>query len=166
MERQEIPIRFADLRRLAGTVPAHIVERVGEQLPAFDTRIEDDWGCTGDDLVELLEEFSKIFRVDVENFDFTGLIRPEGLDPVVAIWFFPLVAYFLVGWLLKTLVGLLSWPFDSQVANRLWQRPVPAFWRPADATAQPKPLNIGDFVASAAVGQFVRREQVYFRLVR
>ncbi|MGI4741150.1 MAG: DUF1493 family protein [Janthinobacterium lividum] len=161
MERQEILIRFADLRRLAVAVPAYITERVDEQSPSFKTRIEDDLGCSGDDMVELLEKFSKTYYVDVANFDFTGLISPEGGDVLGCLL---AAAYFLVGWLLKTLAGLLCWPFDSQLAQHLWQQHVPAFWRPANA--QPKPLNIGDFVASAAVGQFVRREQVYFRLVR
>jgi len=119
MERQEILIRFADLRRLACSMPAYIVERVGvdEQLPSLNARIEDDLGCMGADMLELLEEFSESFHVDVANFDFTGLISPEGLDSLGCLLALPLAAYFLIGWLLKTVAGLLCWPFDKPISQ-------------------------------------------------
>jgi|GEM_PF-3409836 len=167
MERQEILIRFADLRRLASDVPSFLGRRSGETTtPSLRTELENELSIAGYDLVEAITEFAEAYRIDVAAFDFRGLISPEGIDSWDTIWFFPLAAYFLAGWLLKTVVSLLCWPFDSQLARRIWQQQVPAFWQSAASQSQPKPLNIGDFVASAAVGQFVRREQVYFRLVR
>ncbi len=167
MERQEIPIRFADLRQLASAVPAHLAQYIGEtKVPALRAELENELGVTGDDLVETITEFLEKYRVDIGAFNFTGLISPEGVDFIATLLFLPAALYFLVGWLLKTVAGLLCWPFDSHLGRRIWQQQVPAFWRPADGQSQPKALAIGDFVASAAVGQFVRREQVYFRLVR
>ncbi len=167
MERQEIPIRFAELRRLATAIPAYLAERSGETtVPTLRTELENELSLTGDDLVETITEFADAYRVDVMAFDFTGLISPEGMDAVAPLFCLLAMIYFLVGWLLKTAVALFCWPFNHHLARRIWQQQVPAFWRAAAEQAQPKALTIGDFVASAAVGQFVRREQVYFRLVR
>lgn len=165
MERQEIPIHFADLRQLAGSVPTYIAEKVGERtVPTLQNEIENGFGIAGLDTESLILQFSETYRVDLTAFDFTGLISPKGLDSTGCVLALPLAAYFLAGWLLKTAASLLCWPLDKHLAKRIWQWQVPAFWRPAKS--QPKPLVVGDFVASAAVGQFVRREQVYFRLVR
>lgn len=166
MERQEIPIRFAELRQLTETVPTYLAQKVGVRAtPLLKAGLEYEFGIAGLDTESLLLEFAETYRVDVTAFDFTGLISPEGPDLWDTIWFFPLATYLLTGWLLRTVVVLLCWPFNRHLAQRIWQQQLPRFWRSADGQAQPKALTIGDFVASAAVGRFVRREQVYFRLV-
>jgi acyl carrier protein len=49
----------------------------------LDTRIGEDLGVDGDDAVELLEEYSKRFSVDISNFPFNEYFGPEvGSNPI------------------------------------------------------------------------------------
>lgn len=167
MGKQEIPVRFADLRRLARSVPAYLAERAGETIvPTLRTELEEGLSLYGDDTVETITGFARTYHVEIVEFDFTGLISPEGTDLAAFLLFLLQFAYPLVGSLLKAVLSLLCWPIASHLAKRIWQQQLPRFWPPANEHSQPDALTIGDFVASAAVGRFVRREQVCFQLVR
>ena len=134
-----------------------------ELPPSLKVRIEDDLGLIGNDLAELLEEFSETYHVDIANFDFTGLISPEGLNSLGCALAVPMSFYWLTAWLLKTMVAGLGWPLDNSLARRIWQWPIPL---PTFGASDRLPaLTVGDFVASAAAGHFVQRAQVRFRLV-
>jgi hypothetical protein len=163
MEQLEVPIRFADLRRLAETVPIFLAKKVGVRTaPSLRAELEYALAIAGLDTELLLLEFAETYGVDITAFDFTDLLLPDGPDLLDTLLFFPIVACLLVGWLLNILRTLLSELFPANL-TQLIERQSFTLW-------QPKPqrplLTIGDFVASAAVGRFVRREQVYFRLLR
>lgn len=44
---------------------------------APETLVEDDLGCTGDDALDLITDFSREFRVDLEDFRFDFHFGPE-----------------------------------------------------------------------------------------
>ena len=165
MERQEIPIRYAELRHLANTVPASLAYSVGvEDAVNLRTAIEDDFGIVGLDTEMLLVEFGKKYQVDLTNFDFTGLITPEPnfIDSGDLIRLLLLIP----AWFIKAALALVCWPFNHSCAMVIWKTSLrktlltsPAFSPPAQV------LRVGDFVASAAAGYFVKREQVRFVLV-
>ncbi|MCH7499446.1 MAG: DUF1493 family protein [Nitrospinae bacterium] len=49
----------------------------------LDTRIGEDLGVDGDDAVEVLEEYSKRFSVDISSFPFNDYFGPEvGFNPL------------------------------------------------------------------------------------
>jgi len=164
MELPEILVRFADLQRLAETVPIFLAHKAGVQTaPALRAEMEYALAIAGLDTELLLLEFAEAYEVDLTAFDFTGALLPDGPDLLDTLFFFPLLAYLLVSGLLKAVRAGLGWPSATGWARRSGRQRAPAFWQ----SAPPTPLlTIGDFVASAAVGRFVRREQVRFRLVR
>ena len=45
------------------------------------TRIGEDLGVDGDDAVELLLEYSRIFKVDLSEFKYDEYFGPEGCNP-------------------------------------------------------------------------------------
>lgn len=48
------------------------------KLPISDkTLLEDDLGITGDDAVELIENFGEKFKVDISNFKFNSYFNSE-----------------------------------------------------------------------------------------
>lgn len=163
MEQQEIPIRFANLRRLAGTAPVFLAKKAGVRAaPALRAELEYALAITGLDTELLLLEFAEAYGVDITAFDFTDLLLPDGPNLLDMLLFFPGVVYLLVGWLLKLLKNPLNKSFPRSLAQGIAQQTATS-WPPKP---QQPLLTIGDFVASAAVGRFVRRGQVLFRLVR
>ena len=42
-----------------------------------ETLIEDDLGVTGDDGVDLIKEYSEIFKVDISHFEYSKYFHPE-----------------------------------------------------------------------------------------
>jgi len=50
---------------------------VDENQIHYQTSIEDDLGVTGDDAEELVIEFSKIFKVNIDKFSFNKYFYPE-----------------------------------------------------------------------------------------
>ena len=176
MEREEISVRFADLRRAVETVPAYVRELSGVDEPlTLRTAIEDDLGMIGLDTEELLVGFGKQFRVDLTRFDFTGLISPESTgNPLVALLVLLYLALWLLGWVANGVAALCWAPFNWAKARLMLEGGVDA---PTTVVrellfpeARPRPtsqiLTIGDFVASAATGYFVKRERVRFILAR
>jgi hypothetical protein len=163
MEQKEIVIYFADLRRLAETVPVFLAKQVGARAtPALRAELEYALAITGLDTELLLLEFAEAYGVDITAFDFNDVLLPDGPDLLDTLLFFPVVIWLLVGGLLKILGNPLSRLFPARLAQRMEQQL--ATIRPPKSR-QPL-LTIGDFVASAAAGRFVRREQVYFQLRR
>ncbi|MDB5267001.1 MAG: hypothetical protein JWP58_41 [Hymenobacter sp.] len=173
MEREEITVRFADLRRAVETVPAYVQELsgVGEPL-TLRTAIEDDLGMIGLDTEELLRTFGQQFRVDLTRFDFTGLISPEpGGNPLVVLLLLLYVALWLLAWVANGIAALCWAPFSLVRARRMLQAGIgalPPVVQSLSPAARPWPtaqvLTVGDLVASAATGYFVKRERVRFVL--
>jgi hypothetical protein len=163
---ETIEVRFADLRRAAEQVPAFVQQQLGcEVEQGLATSIEDDMGSYGLDTIELLESFAAQFTVDVTGFDFTGLITPESRgNPLNLIVFLLFIAVYAIAWTTKSVIGLVYWPFNPKAAIRLITEPIGNPF-----ASKPKPrhdiLTVGDFVASAAAGHFVKRERVRFVLV-
>ncbi|UOQ51525.1 DUF1493 family protein [Hymenobacter cellulosivorans] len=169
---ETIEVRFTDLRRMAMQVLAFVETQLAcEAQERLRTSIEDDMGSYGDDTVELLENFAKQFNVDVTKFDFTGFISPEGFEdgnPLHLIVFLLFISVYAVAWATKLMMGLTYLPFNPKAAISLIKVPIGNPFAPTHAL-HPKSrhdtLTIGDFVASAAAGRFVKRERVRFVLV-
>ncbi|UOR07056.1 DUF1493 family protein [Hymenobacter aerilatus] len=165
MTRPEIPIRFADLRRLVREVPPYLSDFVGVKNEAWTLRtaVEDDWGVAGLDTEQLLLAFGKKYRVDLAKFDFTGYITPDDLPPWQACLSSVLLPSLLFLWLIKTAVAGLCWLFNRSWTSAIWRFSLTGiFTKPRPYT---EVLTTGDFVASAAAGQFVKRERVRFVLI-
>ncbi len=175
MEPEEITLRFGDLRRAVQTVPAYVQELSGVDEPlTLRTAIEDDLGMVGLDTEALLLDFGKQYQVDLTRFDFTGFIGPEPtVNPLILL--LPLyAALFLLAWLANG-VAALGWaPFNLARARLMLKAGVGAPATTARALlfpdARPRTaaevLTVGDLVASAAAGYFVKRERVRFVLAR
>jgi len=168
MQRQEVFIRFTDLRLLASTVPPYLAKKVGvDEMLTLRTAVEDDFGLAGLDTESLLLEFGEEYQVDLSQFDFTGFISSEGFNSNIEefIGAIILLLAFAV-WLCKVFIAALCWPFSKSIALSIREFGVLDFL----AVRKPRPLHevltTGDFVASAAVGQFVKREQVRFTLLK
>jgi hypothetical protein len=168
MERQEVFARFADLRRLASTIPPYLAKQVGvDETPTLRTTVEDDFGLAGLDTESLIIEFSEKYQVDLSQFDFTGFISSEGPDSIIG-GYIAVIAMLLVFpvWLCKLLIALLFWPFSKSMATSISEFSTIGFF----SSHKPRPLSevltTGDFVASAALGRFVKREQVRFTFVK
>ncbi|WP_162910556.1 DUF1493 family protein [Hymenobacter oligotrophus] len=167
---ETIEVRFADLRRAAEQVTAFVEKQLGcEAEYGLRTGVEEDMGSAGLDTEQLLCEFSEQFRVDVSKFDFTGFISPEGFqDGGTPLWiilglFF--LAVYVIAWTTKFLIGAIYWPFNPKAATSFINEPIgnPFHSTPAPPRkSQHDILTIGDFVASAAAGYFVKRERVRF----
>jgi hypothetical protein len=55
LERQQVTIRFADLRHLATAIPPYLAQKVGvAATPALSTAIEDDFRMAGLDTESFL----------------------------------------------------------------------------------------------------------------
>ena len=177
MEHQEITIRFADLRRAAETVPAYVRETLGvdEQVTLY-TAIEDDLGIVGLDMQELLFDFSKKYQIDLLQFDFTGCISPEPTgDMLLPVLLLPLFAMlFLLAWAANVIAALCCAPFSLSRAPLMLRAGIGDPFTIAREllfpNMRPRPaaqiLTVGDFVASAATGYFVKRERVRFALAK
>jgi hypothetical protein len=171
---ETIEIRSANLRRAAEQVPAFIEKLLGcEADHGLRTSVEEDMGSAGLDTEELILSFSKQFDVDISRFDFTGFISAEpGVDvnPLYGLVLLFMLAVCVVGWATKFLIGVVYWPFNPKAAAALIQEPIGNPFASTTASV-PVPccrqdsLTIGDFVASAAAGHFVKREQVRFVLI-
>lgn len=161
-------ISFTTLRQLANAIPAYLAERTGnESIPPLRAGAENELGIAGLDTESLLLEFAETYQVDLSSFDFTEFIGNEPvLDFSESLLDCLKGVYLLAAWLGKVAVVLLSWPFATAWARRIWQEPLKWFWLSPTQHPTARVLTIGDFVASAAVGRFVLREQVCFRLVR
>lgn len=167
LERQQVIIRFADLRQVATAVPRYITEKLGVAgRPALSTAMEDDFGVADLDMASLLLEFGADYHVDLTKFNFTGF-RSGSPTWGGCLLFFPKVLLLLSGWFAKAIVALFSWPGSAWRAKEIWPLPALSLWFPARVPAK-RPLSevltVGDFVASAALGHFVKREQVRFVL--
>ncbi|MBC6609674.1 DUF1493 family protein [Hymenobacter sp. BT507] len=160
MDRPEIVVRFADLRRLACEVPPFLADFVGVKNEPWTLRtaVEDDWGVAGLDTEELLLAFGEKYRVDLTKFDFTDFISPEGISSWPGFLVTILLPILLSLWLIKTAVASLCWLFNRSWASAVWRFSLTGIF------AKPRPLTevltTGDFVASAVAGRFVKRERV------
>jgi hypothetical protein len=176
MEREEVLVRFSDLRRLASSIPNYVAKKVGEnKLPTLKTAIEDNLGIVGLDTQELIFEFSEAYTVDLSKFDFTGCISPEPSGNPLILVLLPLYAgLFILAWIANIIAALFYAPFSLQKAELMLKAGID---KPSTIARElifpdlhPRPTNqiltIGDFVASAATGYFVKREQVRFVLSR
>ena len=69
---------------LADRVCRLIANQCGVPLRAIrlSSRIEEDFGVTGDDASELLVAFANEFKVDLSNLDFHNHFGPEGCNPL------------------------------------------------------------------------------------
>lgn len=176
MEREEITIPFADLRRAAATVPGYVQEMAGEREPVtLRTAIEDDLGMLGLDMVDLLQDFEQTYRVDLSRFDFTGFISPESSGGLLSVLLLPLfMVLFVLAWLANGVAALCYAPFSRAKAGLMLKAaigdPVTVARELVFPAMRPRPaahiLTIGDFVASAATGYFVKRERVRFVLAK
>ena len=119
MEREEVLVRFSDLRRLASSVPNYVAEKVGEdKLPTLKTAIEDDLGIVGLDTQELIFKFSEAYKVDLSKFDFTGCIGPEPSGNPLIFVLLPLCAgLFMIAWIANIAAALCYAPFSLQKAE-------------------------------------------------
>ena len=178
MERHEITLRFADLRRAAMAVPAYVKETLGVDEPVtLQTAIEDDLGITGLDTESLLLDFGTKYRVDLTRFDFTGCISSETSEYscLLVLIMLPLyLALFLLAWAANSIAAICWAPFSLSKARLMLKggigEPSTIVRTLLFPRYQPRPsgqiLTIGDFVASAATGYFVKRERVRFVLLK
>ncbi len=176
MKREEILVRFADLRRLASVVPAFVADKLGpDPTPTLQSALEDDFGMVGLDTENLLIEFGETYRVDLTQFDFTGCISPEpSFNPLLVLLLPPFVALFVLGWVANVVAALCCAPFSLSKARLMLRAGIgdPATIARAllFPELRPRPaahiLTVGDLVASAATGYFVKRERVRFVLAK
>ena len=176
MEREEIVVRFTDLRRLAEALPKYVADELGaDGLPKLQAAIEDDFGTVGMDTEELLIAFGKDYRVDLTGFDFSGCISPEPTgNPLIILLLLPFAVLFLLAWLAHIIAALCCAPFSRSRARLMLKAgigaPVTIARELLHPGRKPRPasqiLTVGDLVASAAAGRFVRREQVRFVLAK
>ena len=178
MEREEIIVRFADLRRAVETVPAYVRETTGVDEPVtLHTAIEDDLGMCGLDTEELLLGFGKQYQVDLTRFDFTGCISGETheFSCLLVLVLLPLyLALFLLAWAANVLAALCWAHFSLSRAELMLKagigKPLTIVQTLLFPNYKPRSsaqtLTIGDFVASAAAGYFVKRERVRFGWAR
>ncbi|HEX8330330.1 MAG TPA: hypothetical protein VF629_22560 [Hymenobacter sp.] len=174
MEREEILVRFADLRRLASSIPDFVADKLGgDGRPTFQAAIEDDFGMVGLDTESLLLEFGETYRVDLTRFDFTGCISPEPLgNPLIVVLIPPYVALFALAWVTNAVAALCHAPFSLSKARLMLKAGIgdPAtiarelLFPPLRPRPAAQILTVGDLVASAATGYFVKREKVRFVL--
>ncbi|MBF9220491.1 DUF1493 family protein [Hymenobacter ruricola] len=178
MERQEVPVRFADLRRLAAAVPGYVGDLLGATEPVtLRSALEDDFGLIGLDTEALLLQFGEQYQVDLTRFDFTDCISAETLPAsclLVPVLLPLYLALFLLGWAAHIVAALCQAPFNSARARVMLRAAAGRSATIADTllfpNVRPRPrekiLTIGDLVASAATGYFVKRERVRFVLVK
>lgn len=172
MERVEIAVRFSDLRQLANSIPNFITNQVGvDKRPKLMTSIKDDLGIVGLDTQDLLFEFGEMYKVDMSKFDFMGCVSPEPNGNTLIIVLLPLYArLFLLAWIANIVAALCYAPFSLQKAGLMLKagigKPSVIARELIFPDAHPHPTNqiltIGDLVAFAATGYFVKREQVRF----
>ena len=151
-------------------MPAYAREQSGVDEPlTLRTALEDDLSIIGLDMHELLEGFGERYGVDLTRFDFTGLISPEsGCNPLVALLLALYGALWVLGWVANVVAALCWLPFSWAKARLMLRAGIgepatvarallfPA-WQPQTSA---QVLTVGDLVASAAVGYFVKRERV------
>lgn len=172
MEREEIIIRFTDLRQLASSIPNYIAEQAGvDEIPMLKTAIEDDLGMVGLDMQDLLFEFGETYKVDLSKFDFTGCISPEpNGNPLILVLLPVYAGLYILAWITNIVAAVCVAPFSLQKAELMLKAGI---GKPSTIARElifpdrhPRPANqiltVGDFVASAATGYFVKREQVRF----
>lgn len=178
MERQEILVRFADLRQITTSVPSYVKEVLGiSETVTLRSAIEDDFGVCGLDTESLLTQFGEQYRVDLTQFDFTDCISDETSESscLSVIVLLPLfLAVFTIAWAANIVAAICIAPFGLQKARLMLRGGVgnPATiarallfpnWKPRPVD---KILTVGDFVASAATGYFVKRKKVRFVLTK
>jgi len=176
MERKEIVVRFADLRRAVEAVPAYVRGTLGvREAVTLRTAIEDDFGLCGLDTESLLLEFGEKYRVDLSRFDFTGCISDETAETscLLVLLLLPLyLALFLLAWAANIVAAVCWAPFNLPRARLMLRagigQPSAIVRTLLYPDHEPRPaaqiLTVGDFVASAAAGYFVKRERVRFVL--
>ena len=178
MEREKISVRFADLRQVATSVPSFIKDVLGISEPVMlRSAIEDDFGVCGLDTESLLTQFGEQYKVDLTQFDFTDCISDETLEYscLSVLVLLPLfLAVFVLAWAANIVAAISVAPFGIHKAKVMLRGGIgsPATiartllfpkWKPRPVE---KILTVGDFVASAATGYFVKREQVRFILAK
>jgi hypothetical protein len=178
METQEIPVRFADLRRVATSVPSYIKDLLGVTEPVtLRSAIEDDFGVCGLDTESLLLQFGEQYQVDLTRFDFTGCISDESTEYscVLVLLLLPaFLALFLLAWTANIIAAVCYAPFGIEKARLMLQAGIgnPAtiartlLFPSVRPRPQEKILTVSDFVASASTGYFVKRENVRFVLAK
>lgn len=68
MPRQLLPIRFADLRRLAREVPVYLAaQSYVSETPALAAGVEDELGLAGPDTAELILRFAEAYNVELAS---------------------------------------------------------------------------------------------------
>ena len=109
----------------------------------------------------------------MSKFDFTGCISPESTGNPLVLVLLPLYAgIFILAWITNIIVALCYTPFSLQKAELMLKAGI---GKPSTIARElifpdwhPRPANqiltVGDFVASAATGYFVKREKVHFVL--
>jgi hypothetical protein len=178
MKAQEIPVRFADLRRVATSVPSYIKDFLGVTEPVtLRSAIEDDFGVCGLDTESLLLQFGEQYQVDLTQFDFTDCISSEVPDSscLLKLFLLPLfLALFVLAWTANIIAAVCYAPFGIEKARLMLRAGIgnPAtiartlVFSNMRLRPQEKILTVSDFVASAAIGYFVKREQVRFVLAK
>ncbi|MBO2011003.1 DUF1493 family protein [Hymenobacter negativus] len=176
METQEIAVRFADLRRVATSVPPYIKDLLGVTEPVtFRSAIEDDFGLCGLDTESLLTQFGEKYQVDLTRFDFTDCISSEVSESsclLVLVLLPAFLALFILAWTANIIAAICYAPFGLEKARLMLRAGIgnPAtiartlLFPNVSPRPQEKILTVSDFVASAATGYFVKRENVRFIL--
>ena len=176
MEREEVLVRFSDLRRLASSILGFVADRLGaDSQPTFLAAIEDDFGIVGLDTESLLVEFGETYRVDLSRFDFTGCISPEPTgNPLIMLLIPPFITLYVLAWVANAVAALCYAPFSLPKAQLMLKAGIgdPAtiarelLFPPTRPRPAAQILTTGDLVASAATGYFVKRERVRFVLAK
>ncbi|WP_133273002.1 DUF1493 family protein [Hymenobacter radiodurans] len=174
---ETIQVSFTELRRTTQRVITFMqVEYWLEADSGLRTAIEDDLGITGLDAEELLKAFSKQFDTDLTDLNFDQYFASEGMEinSLKGVLLAPIAIAFcallLVWFFVQCLLSLLALPFDKQEARKVFEFSLIGKWglysrRRWPNTHPETTFNIGDLVASAAAGHFVKRERVRFVLV-
>jgi hypothetical protein len=167
---QYLEIEYKTLRKITREVYQFVKEECGVDYYKCHKKskvgLEDDLGITGDDGYELVEKFSEIFNVNVDNFDYLIYFDPE---PGPVDYFFSLIfiIVFLVIWLAKHLVALLLYPFSRKLSQKILADEISSSKLSQEPLAynpqkRQKELTVGDLIASAVKGEFVERSNVKF----
>ena len=140
------------------------------------TAIENDLGITGLDAEELFKSFSKEFNTDMSDLDFDKYFAYEGkeMDSFKGILVAPVaisgLLLLFIFFLIQCVVGLIILFFDKQKAKKIFGFSLTGTWGLYSRRRWPNKhpentFNLGDLVASAVAGRFVKREKIHFKLI-
>jgi len=165
-------VEYPTLRRTVEQVQQFMIHASGVDTCTLKSSLEDDLSLYDDDISFLLEEFATKFTVDFRQSDFDryftsgssegGLLRQLVMYPITLAY----VGFLLIFWLGQQALALLVWPFSTPQAEWIMDFSLNEYIYPQPKKPAVDTFNVGDLVASAVAGRFVKREHARFVLTR